>query len=108
MRISIGPLTSPDIAYGISGAVATHDCPDVPFQLRKNFLAHFDNPPPGVTSERYLGYLDDVPVGFLDLEFPQLDNLDNVEFDLRVRPEHRRHGVGRALFETAVERSRAN
>ncbi len=108
MRISIGPLTSPETAYDIARACAVHDCPDIPFSLRKNFLALFDNPPPGVTIERYLAFADEVPVGLLALEFPQLDNLDNVEVDLMVLPGHRRLGAGWALHELAVERARAN
>ncbi|MCO8274374.1 GNAT family N-acetyltransferase [Actinoplanes sp. TRM 88003] len=108
MRISTGPLASPEIAYEIARATAIHDCPDIPYQSQKNFLALFDNPPPGYTYERYLGYIDDQPVGYLELTFPQLDNLSNVEVDLLVLPGHRRHGVGRALHALAVERARAN
>ncbi|WP_127498552.1 GNAT family N-acetyltransferase [Actinoplanes solisilvae] len=107
MRISTGPLTSPEIAYDISTAVERHEWPDIPVISRTNFLAVFDNPPPGQTRERYLGYLDGKPVGFLVLRFPELDNVENVEIALQVRPECRRQGVGRALFDLAVERARA-
>jgi GNAT superfamily N-acetyltransferase len=107
MRISTGPLTSPEIAYDIARATALHDCPDIPFTSRTNFFALFDNPPPGVTHERYLGYLDGEPVGYLVLDFPELDNVANVEIDLLVLPGQRRHGVGRALYDLAVERARA-
>jgi GNAT superfamily N-acetyltransferase len=108
MRISTGPLTSPEIAYEIARATAVHDCPDIPYQSQKNFLALFDNSPPGVTYERYLGYVDDQPVGYLELSYPQLDNLANVDVDLLVLPGHRRHGLGRAFHDLAVERARAN
>ncbi|GAB2595181.1 GNAT family N-acetyltransferase [Paractinoplanes abujensis] len=105
MRVSAGPLTSYEIVYDIASVTAHHDCPDIPFSIRRNFLKTFDNPPPGALIERYLGYLDDKPVGYLELNFPQLDNLDIVELDLLVLPEHRRHGVGRALYDLAVERA---
>ncbi|MBU2663181.1 GNAT family N-acetyltransferase [Actinoplanes bogorensis] len=108
MRVSTGPLTSHEIVYDIASVTAHHDHPDIPFSIRKNFLAAFDNPPPGTLIERYLGYLDDEPVGYLELGFPQLDNLDNVGIDLMVRPDRRRHGVGRALMELAVERAGAH
>ncbi|WP_249999553.1 GNAT family N-acetyltransferase [Actinoplanes sp. M2I2] len=108
MTVSVEPLTSPDLAYDIASVVAHHDCPDLPFQSRKNYRAKFTDPPPGVMFERYLGHLDGKPVGYLDLSFPQLDNLDNVELDLLVLPECRRRGVGRALWEVAVERARVN
>jgi GNAT superfamily N-acetyltransferase len=38
--------------------------------------------------------------------FPQLDNLDNVHFDLRVDPACRRRGVGTALLDFALNRAR--
>jgi len=107
MRILTGPLTSPEIAYDIASAVATHDCPDIPFVSRENYRVAFENPPPGATYEHYLGHLDGEPVGYLDLTFPELDNVDNVELDLLVLPGYRRAGVGRALWELAVERATA-
>ncbi|WP_250028224.1 GNAT family N-acetyltransferase [Paractinoplanes maris] len=107
MRISTGSLTTPEIAYGIARAAAVHDCPDIPFQSEKNFLAFFDNPPPDVTTEHFLGHLDGEPVGYLNLSYPELDNLSNVDVDLLVRPDRRRQGVGRALHDLAVERARA-
>ena len=107
MRISTGPLTSPEIAYGIATAVERHDWPDIPSVSRTSFLAVFDNPPPGRTQEHYLGYLDGEPAGYLVLRFPELDNVENLEIGLQVLPECRRRGVGRALFDVAVERARA-
>jgi GNAT superfamily N-acetyltransferase len=108
MRISMGPLTSPEIAYGIVRAGVEHDTPDIPYQSQKTFVAVLDNPAPGFTFERYLGYLDDEPVGYLELEYPQLDNLSNLDVTLFVRPSHRRRGVGRALYDLAVERAHAH
>ncbi|MBL7254557.1 GNAT family N-acetyltransferase [Paractinoplanes lichenicola] len=105
MNVSTGPLTSYEIVYDIASVTAHHDCPDIPFSIRENFLKGIDNPPPGTVIERYLGYLDDEPVGYVELDFPQLDNLDIVGVDLLVLPEHRRRGVGRALYDLAVERA---
>ncbi|MGK5679520.1 GNAT family N-acetyltransferase [Actinoplanes sp. URMC 104] len=107
MRISTGPLTSPQVAYDIARATAIHDCPDIPFTSRETYLAGFDTPPPGQRVERHVGYLDGEPAGLLELTFPQLDNLDNVEVELMVLPGRRRHGLGRALHDVAVERARA-
>ncbi|GID31565.1 GNAT family N-acetyltransferase [Paractinoplanes brasiliensis] len=108
MRVSAGPLQTPEIAYDIAAATAHHDCPDIPFQSRENYLKILDNPPPAVTFERHLGYLDGEPVGLLVLEFPQLDNLDVVWAELLVLPGHRRQGVGRALLDVAAERAAAH
>ncbi|MBM2617297.1 GNAT family N-acetyltransferase [Actinoplanes sp. LDG1-06] len=108
MRVSVGPLTSREIVFDIASVTAHHDCPDIPFSIRKNFLKIFDNPPPGSLVERYLGYLDGEPVGYLELDFPQLDNLELVGVDLMVLPGHRRQGLGRALYDVAVERAAAH
>jgi GNAT superfamily N-acetyltransferase len=105
MRVSIEPFDSPEIAYEIRRAVWQHDVPDIPFGTKASFFAGFDNPPPGKAYERYIGFLDGVPVGYLELQLFQLDNLANVEVELEVLPEHRRNGVGRALFGRLVERA---
>jgi GNAT superfamily N-acetyltransferase len=42
-----------------------------------------------------------VVAGVVGLEMTRHDNFHIARFDLRVLPEHRRHGVGRALVETA-------
>ena len=107
MRLSVAPLTSRDTAYEISRAVWEHDVPDIPFTTRASYLAGFENPPPGQLIEHYVAYRDDVPVGCLELSMPQLDNLDNLSIEVEVLPAERRRGAGRALFDLAVERSRA-
>jgi GNAT superfamily N-acetyltransferase len=48
-----------------------------------------------------------VPVGYVDMELPYLDNLGEVQIRLSVLPGYRRRGVGRALIDTVVERARA-
>jgi GNAT superfamily N-acetyltransferase len=51
--------------------------------------------------------VDGVPVGYVDMELPYLDNLANVQIQLSVLPAYRRRGVGRALIDMVVERARA-
>ncbi|GAA0482736.1 GNAT family N-acetyltransferase [Paractinoplanes deccanensis] len=105
MRVSIEPLDSHETAYEIRSAVQKHDVPDIPFGTKANFIATIDNPPPGHEFERYIGRLDGEPAGFLELRLFQLDNLANVEVELEVLPEHRRKGVGRALYALVLDRA---
>jgi GNAT superfamily N-acetyltransferase len=107
MRISTGPLTDVEAAHRISQVCGLHDQPDVPVPTLATFQTALANPHPGHEFERYLGCLDDVPVGYLSLGLPQHDNQATVNVELCVRPEHRRHGVGRALFQVAVDRAGA-
>jgi GNAT superfamily N-acetyltransferase len=46
--------------------------------------------------------------GFYKLELPDLENLDQAELTLVVHPAQRRHGLGHALLEHALERTAAN
>jgi GNAT superfamily N-acetyltransferase len=106
MTIVVVPLTEPDQAYEIDRTVWLHDAPDIPFASRADFRAAFDNPPPWCVTERYLGVIDGVPAGTLELRLPQHDNLDNADVEIGVLPACRRRGVGRALHEHALARVR--
>jgi GNAT superfamily N-acetyltransferase len=106
MSIVVVPLADPDQAFEINRAVNAHDLPDIPFAPRIDFLAMLHTPVPGYVTERHVALIDGDPAGVLQLEFPQLDNLDNADVSLRVRPECRRRGVGRALYAHALTRVR--
>jgi GNAT superfamily N-acetyltransferase/RimJ/RimL family protein N-acetyltransferase len=107
MTVTTGPLAKPGDAFEIHRAAQEHSQPDVPVMSREAFLAMLLNPWPGRAYERYLGYRDGTPVGYLEMAMPTADNLANVEVELMVHPSARRHGVGRALLDLAVERARA-
>jgi GNAT superfamily N-acetyltransferase len=110
VRISTVPLdgdSGPDDAFGIICSCQEFDQPDQPALPREAFLAALANPWPGMTYERYLGVLHGHPVGYLLLGFPQHDNPHLVEVELRVLPGYRRRGVGRALFDLALDRAHA-
>ncbi|GAB3030078.1 GNAT family N-acetyltransferase [Nocardioides flavus (ex Wang et al. 2016)] len=51
--------------------------------------------------------VDDEVVGVAELELPLTENTDVAQAEVHVLPEHRRRGVGRALWEELVQRSRA-
>ena len=95
-----------DEAHRVAYAATAADQPDFPNQTRDQFAAYAANPMPGYALVRALARLDGAAVGHLELRLPQLDNTDNASVTLEVHPEHRRRGVGRALFEYAVEVAR--
>ena len=108
MTLLSEPVASPDEVYEIERACAEHDRPDTPAVSRSAFAAGLATPPAGYRAEHHVARLDGVPVGYLELLFPQADNLGNVEVELMVLPSARRRGVGRALHAVAVERARAD
>ncbi len=112
MKIDVVPFGDTDEAairqaYEISRASSERDVPDLPPPSEHTFVSGIHQPHPGHLPERAIGYLDGQPAGYLCLEMPQLDNLDNATVDLSVTPALRRHGVGRALHAHAVQRARA-
>src|SRR3954449_9052740 len=107
MTISTGPVVSPAEAWEIERVCWEHDRPDIPATSLAEFTKSLTVPHAGHRAEHWVGYLDGVPVGLLELSFPQLDNLDNADIELAVLPAYRRRGVGRALFALAEQRLRA-
>ncbi|MEV0393154.1 GNAT family N-acetyltransferase [Polymorphospora rubra] len=94
-------------AFEIQTAVVTADVPGFPTPDERDFFVGMKHPRTGYDFERCLAYVDGDPVGYLEMTMPQLDNTDNVTVELQVLPDHRRRGVGRALYARAVERARA-
>jgi GNAT superfamily N-acetyltransferase len=112
MNIAVAPLdpadeTAAGQAYDINAAQHAADVPDMPV-CRVSFLAGLTHPWPGNRADRFLAYLGDTPVGYLQVDLPTLDNTENAELDLLVHPAYRRRGVGRALYEQAVAVARGN
>jgi GNAT superfamily N-acetyltransferase len=106
MNLSTGPLVDPADAYEIYRVCEERDKPDVPPLGLEHFVARHANPFPGAENEHYLAWIDGRPVGYLWIELPVLDNLDNANIELSVLPAYRRRGAGRALLELARERLR--
>ncbi len=113
MKIDVVPFGDTDEAairqaYEISRASSDHDVPDLPPPSEHTFVSGIHQPHPGHLPERAIGYLDGQPAGYLCLEMPQLDNLDNATLEIAVTPALRRRGVGRALHSHGVQRARAH
>lgn len=111
MDIAVTPFdaaddSAVDEAHQIAEAARAADVPDFVPSTRRRFGLELRYPWPGSTHRYALARLDGVAAGYLNLSLPQLDNLDNVEVEMDVHPDHRRRGVGRALHEYAVEVAR--
>lgn len=83
------------------------DFPDDAEPSRQAMIAGLTNQQFGYGHEHWAARDGDKIVGGYGLELPLLDNLDNAWAEILVGVDHRRRGVGRALFEHAVERARA-
>jgi GNAT superfamily N-acetyltransferase len=97
-----------EAAFEIERIALAHDVPDFPPPCRYRHDKHLRHDFPGRRALRSLAYLEGSPVGYLTVELTLLDNLDNADVAVVVLPEHRRRGVGRALFARAAELARAN
>src|SRR5262245_53338901 len=97
-----------EAAFEIERIALAHDVPDFPPPCRYRHDRHLRHDFPGWRSLRSLAYLDGTPVGYLEVQLPLLDNLDNADVGVIVLPEHRQRGVGRALFARAADQARAN
>jgi GNAT superfamily N-acetyltransferase len=86
----------------IMNTVVEHDVPDFPRVCRHRFRAQLDVPWPGQVALRWVARDGAEIVGYAQADLPTLDNLENAEVEISVRPRHRRRGVGRAMYEHIV------
>lgn len=108
MDTTVTPLdpadaTAAEQAYRIADACVAADLPDFPPVSPERFFGGLRHPWPGQEDRRALAYADGLPVGYLEIELPYLDNLENATVEISVLPEYRRRGVGRALHEYALK-----
>ncbi|MGW0506378.1 GNAT family N-acetyltransferase [Micromonospora sp. NPDC003241] len=89
-------------AFQVGADYSATDLPDYPPFSRQRFASLFHQPMPGTETLALLAHVDGVPAGYLLLDLPQLDNTENASAELVVHPDHRRRGVGRALFERGL------
>jgi GNAT superfamily N-acetyltransferase len=90
-------------AYLVRAAAVANDIPDFPQPSRFQFEAEQRVPWPGEDLLYWIARVDGGEiVGQLKIALPTLDNLENAFVEATVRPDHRRRGIGRALFDHAV------
>lgn len=105
--LDVADATATEQAYQINCAAVAADVPDFPPVCPKRFFGALRHPWPGLEMRRALAYLDGTPAGYLQIELPHLDNVENAGVELRVHPAYRRRGVGRALHEYALAELRS-
>ena len=106
--LTVAPLDTDDpaevaAAYRVKVLAGENDVPDFPPPCRVAFEAGLRVPWPGLERHWWVGRTSGGDlVGYLDVELPMLDNLENAYVDIVVAPEHRRRGYGRALYDHLV------
>lgn len=94
--------------HKVIAASTEHDLPGFPVLTPRMASRMHEHPWVGRRSENYLAWRDGEPVGRLEVEFPTRENLNKVSIRIDVAPAFRRQGIGRALWDKAVELARAN
>jgi GNAT superfamily N-acetyltransferase len=106
-RLDLASAADVDGWLGVDAACLVADVPDFPAPCRTDLVVGLAHPWPGSSNEHWVAVDGERVVGIGVLRMPVLDNLDNADLELSVHPSVRRRGIGRALFECAVERARA-
>jgi GNAT superfamily N-acetyltransferase len=112
MEPEITPLDPADEAaveavQALRVAADAADLPDFPAPCPYAFRGELTFPRSTKKSEHFMARAGGEVVGYLALELPLRENLDNLDVALSVHPAHRRRGVGRALYAYLLERMRA-
>lgn len=102
------PTSKPDLAgwIAVGTAARSFDAPSLPPPCRQDLEGGMAVPWPGRRQHHWVAEDAGQIVGTLALYFPEFDNRDNVDMELAVRPESRRHGIGTTLLRTAVDETR--
>ncbi len=82
------------------------DIPDLPPVTRQDFVGELAMPWPAQRTRYQLAELDGRIVGLSRLEIQEVDNKDNIDFQLTVHPAFRRRGIGSTLHRLAVGQAR--
>jgi GNAT superfamily N-acetyltransferase len=93
--------------FDVQEAAARADRPHALLEAFDAFEVSATQPGPYVDRVRLEARDGDLLVGVADLELPLTENLDVGWAEINVLPEHRRRGVGRALWQEVVDRARA-
>lgn len=111
MEPEITPLDPADEAtvaavQALREAVEAADIPDFPPPCRYAFRAELTFPRTTKRIEHHVARSGGEVTGYLALETPLRENLDNADLTIAVHPAHRRRGTGHALYAYALERMR--
>ena len=108
LQVDVDDDIDVETIHRVDEAARIVDVPDFPARtLREEQLA-LRHPSPGGAPRHFVARVDGEPVGHLGLDLPQLDNTHVLEVDITVHPDRRREGIGRALYEFAVDYARTH
>ncbi|MFS8479496.1 MAG: GNAT family N-acetyltransferase [Micromonosporaceae bacterium] len=91
-----------DAILRVQRAARAVDIPDFPPPCRDSFVGLVRHEVSFQRLETRVARRHGEVVGYVQLALPLRDNTENSEIELGVHPEHRRRGVGRALYTHAV------
>jgi GNAT superfamily N-acetyltransferase len=91
--------------WEVEDAARQVDAPWLPTNPVQELLLEDDTNRRSSRRERHVAVLDGRVVGGVSLELPLLDNTETLVASAMVHPDHRRHGIGRQLFDHAVARA---
>lgn len=111
MSLDITPVTRDDAAsldrfLAVSEVFHKRHVPAFPPPTRRGLERDFEFPWPGNVTERYLATAGGETVGTAALTYYTEDNLDKVQVEISVLPEHRRRGHGKAILAFLENRAR--
>jgi GNAT superfamily N-acetyltransferase len=111
MQPEIAPLDAAheatvEAVQALRVAAGAADVPDFPPPCAYGFRGQLTHEVSSRRMERFVARSGGEVAGYLSMELPLLENLENADVELVVHPAHRRRGVGRILHEHLLERLR--
>ncbi|GAA3231704.1 GNAT family N-acetyltransferase [Dactylosporangium siamense] len=103
VELDVDDPTAVEAAFTIGNEAILADLPDFPPSCRDEHEVRVRLPMPGAERHIFLAWRGDEPVGLVQADLPVYDNLDKSFLDVLVLKQHRRQGVGRALYRHAVD-----
>ncbi|CAM3435498.1 GNAT family N-acetyltransferase [Stackebrandtia soli] len=89
-------------------ASITASLPGFPLFSRASRVVQLTRKSSSMKQVHLVAMIDDKVVGSTEVSMPLLDNLHMAEFELEVHPDHRRRGVGTALYREVERVAREN
>ncbi|ADD45731.1 GNAT family N-acetyltransferase [Stackebrandtia nassauensis] len=106
----LDPLEPDDVDGAMETAELSirEDVPDFPALSRAEFIVRMTRRSKSHRKHRLIAKVDGTVVGYASLHIPLLENRHLIEFELEVRPDHRRRGIGSALLAEIERYARAD
>jgi GNAT superfamily N-acetyltransferase len=103
VELDVDDPAAVDAAFTIGNEAIIADLPDFPPNCREEHEVRIRVPMPSSERHTFLAYRGAEPVGLVQVDLPVHENLDKSILDVLVLKQHRRQGVGRALYQHAVD-----